>query len=503
VASGEKTETFTAHSQSVAGIAFSADGQSLVSGSTDDAVRIWDLMSGEAREVHSTALSDNVVRLAYSPQSGCLVASSGTGYGLVTGAGAGSLHVWQFRTRKVAEDFKRLRGQGKWFRAHSAEALGLAFSADGGSVASTGLDGTVKVWDTSPWKLRRTLPGHANGLVAMDFSPHSRTLALGSADGAVYLLDPAAKEIQRELRGHTDVVSAVAYSPDGATLATGGYDRTIRLWDLAAGEVRATLEGHKRPVWSVAFSPDGKTLASGAGNVGSMGSVKLWDLETNTERRTFKGPFQPVRAVCYSPDGNTLAIAAGDGWPNVSGDVWLWNSTEEEPAKLGTHRWPILCAAFSPDGTTLATGSWDRVIKVWDVAKAKERGTLEGHGARVWGLAFSPDGSTLISAAEDKTIRLWDPGVLRGKGSFEVHQSGLVALAYSPDGKTLAVAGQHGGLVILSTTADGRDGPLAADRRVEVVVPEEIETRARGATAKARVKLESAAPDAPREDRKR
>ena len=80
-------------------------------------------------------------------------------------------------------------------------------------------------------------------------------------------------KLRATLRGHTQAVVAVAYSPDGKTLASASYDGTLKLWDVAGGKERATLKGHTDAVLCVAFSPDGKALAS----AGYDTTVRLWD----------------------------------------------------------------------------------------------------------------------------------------------------------------------------------------------------------------------------------
>jgi WD40 repeat protein len=64
--------------------------------------------------------------------------------------------------------------------------------------------------------------------------------------------------------------------------------------------------------------------------------------------------------------------------------------------------------AYGPDGKTLASGSYDKTIKLWDVATGKELATPTSHTNRVYSVAFSPDGKTLASGSLDKTIKLWD-----------------------------------------------------------------------------------------------
>jgi WD40 repeat protein len=70
-------------------------------------------------------------------------------------------------------------------------------------------------------------------------------------------------KLRATLQGHTDAVVAVAFSPDSKTLASASYDGTLKLWDLTTGKERATLGDYRGCLGCVAFSPDGKTLASG------------------------------------------------------------------------------------------------------------------------------------------------------------------------------------------------------------------------------------------------
>ena len=75
---------------------------------------------------------------------------------------------------------------------------------------------------------------------------------------------------------------------------------------------------------------------------------------------------------------------------------------------LAGHTGSVDSVTFSPDGSVLASGSYDKSIKLWDVATGEEIRTLTGHMYAIYSVTFSPDGRTLASASYDKTIKLWN-----------------------------------------------------------------------------------------------
>ena len=162
---------------------------------------------------------------------------------------------------------------------HSEGVHSVGFSPDGQTLASGAGAGTVYLWDVASGKLKTPLAesiswGAWRGSVG--FSPDGKTLASSSGD-TVILWDVTSEGRKTTLTGHSEGVTSIAFSPDGRTLASGSYDKTVRLWDVASGEIKAILTGHTDKVLSVAFSPDGKTLASGIDRRGDN-TITLWDL---------------------------------------------------------------------------------------------------------------------------------------------------------------------------------------------------------------------------------
>ncbi|MBD2205328.1 serine/threonine protein kinase [Calothrix sp. FACHB-1219] len=167
--------------------------------------------------------------------------------------------------------------------------------------------------------------------------------------------------------------------------------------------------------------------------------------------KTLKGHSNPVDSVAISPDGNTLASGSWDK------TIKLWNlATGEQIRTFSGHSDTVNSVAFSPNGNTLASGSWDKTIKLWNLATGEQIRTLKVHSNTVISVAFSPDGNTLASGSSDKTIKLWNLATGEQIRTFSGHSDTVNSVAFSPDGKTL-VSGSDDKTIKLWNLATGEE----------------------------------------------
>ena len=207
------------------------------------------------------------------------------------------------------------------------------------------------------------------------------------------------------------------------------------------------------PVTALAYAPDGKRLAAGL-----HGEVVLIDPLKGELAGKLGGQTGRVTALGYSRDGKWLAVASGD--TGKVGEVRLYPVADGNPAPKPAHFWnahkdTIHDLAFSPDGKLLATTGYDRLIKLWDVASAKEVRTLKDHSDSVYGLSFNRDGTLLASAAADRAVKVWEVATGTRLYTLGDPTDWVYAVAFSPDGKHLAAAGIDKSIRVWEANAEG------------------------------------------------
>ncbi len=126
-------------------------------------------------------------------------------------------------------------------------------------------------------------------------------------------------------------------------------------------------------------------------------------------------------------------------------------------ATLKGHTETLYAIAFSPDGKYVLTGSFDKMLKLWETTTGKEVKTFggtAGHQNLVLCTAFSPDGQMMASGGSDNTAKIWDvPGV--GFAQELTAADVVNGLAMSPDGQRVVGAGKNGTITVWSS-ADGK-----------------------------------------------
>ena len=215
------------HEQAVRDLA--ARGRTLVSGSYDTRVRVWDIITGECKWILTGHTEKGSFFLAPLNSIALLTPHPHLVYSVVLDP-----------TRNIA--------------------------------CSSAMDGTVRVWDLNTGTERFTLTGHTSlvGLLALSGSH----LVSASADSTLRVWDPDTGEMKHILAAHTG--SVTCFQHDGSKVLSGS-EGTIKIWDLSDGSVVRDLLTGIVGVWQVVF--DGRWCAAASDRQGST-VMDIWDFGT-------------------------------------------------------------------------------------------------------------------------------------------------------------------------------------------------------------------------------
>jgi WD40 repeat protein len=462
VDSGEEVRQFSGHNDAILCLALSKDGKTLATGGKDGTVRTWDLAEG--REKHKLAGdAGNIWGVAFSPDGKRLVSA---GDGLKPEGSARSLRTVRMWDVENGKELKEPGGHGirLWrdrersnFSTAYQGATCAAFSPDGASVATAGIDGRVRFWDPATSQPLGADAGNASGMLAMAMTPSGKFLALATDDGKVRLFETRTGKEVRPLLSFENDVPALAFSPDGERLAVGGKDGIIHVLETSSGNEIATCKGHDAAITRLRFSPDGKAVLAAAAN----STLRLWDAQTGKELAGGTLDDQ-ILAIGFTPDGKKVLTGCDDCV------VCSWNSQELKAGRpVVEQRYPVAALALSADGSTLATaGVNDKIARLWDFTNGSKVLEFVGHQDAVDDVLFAPRGQTVVTASRDGTVRLWERTSGKERGILRGHLGEVNRLALARDGSLLVSRSRDGTVLVwdaLATTTEKLPAKLDHD----------------------------------------
>jgi RNA polymerase sigma factor (sigma-70 family) len=365
-------------------VAFSPDGKALaaIAGSV---VRFWDVESGEVSPARLPSGHESAVRLvAFTPD----------GATLVSGSSDNTVRVWDARTGRERQVFKEaVAHPWTW-------PTPVAVSPDGRTLARIcvepaegdeqpkssheALQTTIRLSDLATgrqvrrWQIAKGVAGDV-----LAFSPDGELLATSSfgKDGSskVHLWEAGTGKH----RDHTFGGRSPVFSPDGAVLITldGATGQVLNFWEVAPGKLLRTVTTADA-VQCLALAPDGQTLATGSDEV-LLYPVRLdarKGISLGEPRAVAPRPGWAVQVLAFSPDGRLLAFGGPDQAVHVAEAASVKERARFEGHNGGapsTITGGVMALSFSPDGRRLATGGPESTILIWDVTGRVRDGRLQ------------------------------------------------------------------------------------------------------------------------------
>ncbi len=396
VATGKLLKTLSGHKQKVMWLAFSPDGKKVLSASSDGSVKEWDVTSGNELRTILTNTGPEWEALGGNPGKGLLVSGDRD-------------HV--VRTWDLSKG--AMSGALLGASPHTGLVDTLAFTSDGKTLASSGRDKTIKLWNITTGELLHTM-NNGSVVYSVVFSADNQALVTASEDKKIRVWNVATGKLTRTLSIHTGEVFAVARTAIKNIMVSGGEDAKLKFWDLQSGKVTKTVNAVDY-VCSLSPSRNGNLLAYATYAV--RGRTVLCDLSTNKNRFVRESDSNVVTRFCNDEkmivtrdDGNGYADQKLLFFDTATGKKIRELSTGKGESSMLMGNPPEPSMSVRPSNSKIiAVGVKDKV-KMYDVVAGKEIGVFPSQGSdTIYSLEFTPDGKTLaVSSGCPSQIQFFD-----------------------------------------------------------------------------------------------
>ena len=426
---GQIVRVLEGHTDSVQALRFSKDGKRLLSGSRDKTAILWSVEQG--RPIVTFVGHDarvTAVDFLIAPDQ------------FITGSEDHTLRVWNLGGTELERLTK-----------HSDSVRSIAVSLRDGTIASSGWDGEMLLWNAISLAFERRLDVDADGAEALAFTPSGKLVATyrAKSDVAITYLtsifDPKSGKKLVAYTGGEVGGRATAIDPSGRFAAVGGGQtvKDIIVWDLASGRTITKLNDLGSPKWAVGFSRDGQQLVWGerydrweANNYGPLEfAIQLPDQGRPLGQARSLDPAISGDTVGAQKVLGALRLEAAGKTDDPKG---IWNQNRlgvfALSNNIGTVDWSATGNAgyegyrhqaytLARDGGAFVSGGANGTLLSYYI-DGQIRGRFTGHSGYVWAVAVSPDNRLLASAGGDQTVRLWN---------FKTHEL-IISLFHHPDG---------------------------------------------------------------------
>ena len=422
------------HSKSIYALAFSSDGNLVLSGSYDQTAKLWHTATGRQLRTFSNHLRD-VSGVAFTPDSK---------YGITAG-GDKRLKLWNLATGeeimnygsteelenlKIGKDSRELMG-------HNYGVNDVAMHPNGKTFYSCASDAIIQ-WDLESGKIVNQI---YEGAYKIKISPNGQYLAFLKM-GKLYIYNIQTRKLEREIGSHTDYVifkgddhkceescighaggvKYFAFNTQNNQIVTAGGDRLVMLWDVATGKQLATYGEHSHPTY--------------AGNTSVIKSC-------NDDCKAIKNN---INGVGFAKDDNYLVAAGGK-------QVAIWDITSPESSQFYEIDVWVNQMDVHPNGKYIVAGS-SQGISFFDLQNGKVLNSQPGYQEGQTEIALSPDGKTAITGRFYNKAQSWD--IATGKlihnfnsifdDDFTDGNAGIHMIAFDQKGEKVLIGGNHLGL---------------------------------------------------------
>ncbi|SPO47295.1 related to TAF5 - subunit of TFIID and SAGA complexes [Moesziomyces antarcticus] len=325
--------TMRGHRKNVKSVRFvGEEGRKIVSGSSDNTVRLWNANTGRCEGVlqgHRSRVWD--------------VDSTRTGGHVASASGDSTVKVWDVESGQCRTTL----------RAGVGDVYSCRFHPDERHIVSAGYDKLVRMYDVETGSIVKTFTGHQLGVSSAIFNPLGNLIVTASKDTTIRFWDVVSGLCIRTITGHLGEVTSVEINETGSLLLSSSKDNSNRLWDLRMLRPLKRFKGHQNTSKNFIRSSFAHTSLLVGGS--EDGLIYMWDQESSEVLQTLEGH---GRDTLHAP------ARAGLGGHTASGAATA-TSVVSDLTSLSTNNNVAYGAVWNKAQSLLASCGDDGTVKTW------------------------------------------------------------------------------------------------------------------------------------------
>jgi len=413
----ELIETITGHKAPVTCFNFSTTMNILASAGRDQSIKIWDVSTLKP-ELRSKREDDSSIKVSLERtldgHRGDVISLvfNKDGSLLFSGARDNEIKIWSI---KIADDIRSIK-------YHKGDVTQLALLSKDTVLLSASVDGTVKCI-----KLARTKNVQESEIVLIEELKNELTLDTSMDNHDPFLAIPSSPEDERDtilysFEPHEGVgISSFKFSPTSQFMATSS-SHSVRIWRISSNLSEKPVlyhefVGHKTSINSVFLLPDSEYFLSGSTDY----SIFLYNMKTLKKEADFNFEGSVYTITVGTKNDQTVVFAGGNHYDIKGFCIDRTGSLSmKEVVRYSGHSGKVSSIALTPDCTLLASGGNDFDICIWSVKMPfvlrdesiiqKPIAKYSDHKGHITALSFNSNGKYLLSAGTDHSLIIWEVG---------------------------------------------------------------------------------------------
>jgi WD40 repeat protein len=359
--------TLKGHALTVTSAAITAENNTIISGSKDNTIKLWNLVTGQLKR--TLIGHTGVVNYLNVTTDGKYIVS----------ADSKNVRIWNLLTGALIREIKNLETVSFIKTTQDGKTLVI----DGGTqiIKSTKTTDSygykyssevetkkylIRVLNLNTGVLRNNLV-HNESFTSVEISRSGNILVSGNETGKLNIWNLQNGRLQKTLTGHNSTINSIAISPDEKTIVSTEQDGQIKIWDLSSGKLKSTFTGHDKSSidGSVILLISNDTLVSWLKKYENKTDVKIWNLQTGEFKYTLKLPkiensdgLNNINLINFSSDSKNLITYGNDG-------IQTWELTTGKLKNTVKIQGDVL--AVSPNNKIVATSEGASDINIYKI----------------------------------------------------------------------------------------------------------------------------------------